>query len=173
MEHVSVELEGEPFLSAAQLNDLRRRAVEALEQALTEAHRPYEPVRGEAPVRKKPTAPKKRYVAAQVVTADQCAAALDGGADRIYMRAEDTFGRETDAMLDMETDAEKYLVLPPFWRAPQMRREFQRRIGGLMARGCRVLSRVRWASLLFAEEWGSCGGRSVGECGKHSFGVLF
>ena len=134
VEHVSVELEGEPFLSAAQLNDLRRRAVEALEQALTEAHRPYEPVRGEAPVRKKPTAPKKRYVAAQVVTADQCAAALDGGADRIYMRAEDTFGRETDAMLDMETDAEKYLVLPPFWRAADAE-EFQRRIGGLMARG--------------------------------------
>lgn len=49
VEHVSVELGGEPFLSAAQLNDLRRRAVGALERALAEARRPYEPVRGEAP----------------------------------------------------------------------------------------------------------------------------
>lgn len=87
-------------------------------------------------MRKKPAAPKKRYLAAQVVTAEQCAAVWTAAPDRIYMRAEETFGKETDAMLDIKTDAEKYLVLPPFWRAADAE-EFQRKIGGLMTRGLR------------------------------------
>ena len=124
---VDLQIEGNPFLPASAINALRRECLGALEQAVCDARAPYMPRAGKPA--SLPPAPKARkpYLAAQVKTAAQAAAAWQGGAGRVYywpreLRAED--------VQKIEKCGELWLVLPPFWTAADEARLRQVCAGG-------------------------------------------
>ena len=115
MEHIRMQIEGNPFLPASMLNELRRQAIGRLEQALLQQARLYEarPASGEkeAPACQAKEAAAELYFAAQVQTAEQAQAALEAGADRVYLRCacdEEQFEKAQEMGISV------YLALPAY-----------------------------------------------------------
>ena len=99
------------------LNELRRQAIGRLEQALLQQARLYEArpasecEEKKAPIRPAGEAAAELYLAAQVQTAEQAQAALQAGADRVYLRCacnEEQF-KKTQGM-----GISVYLALPAY-----------------------------------------------------------
>lgn len=115
LEHTRMQIEGNPFLPASALNELRRRAIGEMEQKLLRKARlyPARPAQRCADKARNGGAVQEGglYLAAQVQTAEQAQAALEAGADRVYLRCacdEEQFRKAQEMGIAV------YLALPAY-----------------------------------------------------------
>lgn len=115
MEQVEMRIAGNPFLPASALNALRRQAIGEMEQMLLRKARlyPARPAEERAKGAQADGAVQAEalYLAAQVQTAEQAQAALEAGADRVYLRCacdEEQFRKAQEMGIAV------YLALPAY-----------------------------------------------------------
>lgn len=109
---IEKHIEGNPFVSAAAVNALRREGLAALEKALLAANQPKRRQKG---VSWQPdTGENRPYLACQVRTPAQAIAAWAGGADRVYYHPRQ-LNAQAFLALERARRGEAWLVLPPFF----------------------------------------------------------
>lgn len=108
---IELDIKGEPFISSAQVNALRREVLSELEESFYNSKRQYVCRRGEISDIKE--VQKKRYLAVQVRDTAQAVAAAKAGADRVYFLPREW--KQSD--FDMLNGMKAWLCLPPFWDA--------------------------------------------------------
>ena len=117
-EQIELNLEGSPFLRAGEVKELRRAALEQLEQKLLKCAQPYR-----AEIRPGEDAPQRReqrgetFLSAQVHAPWQALAAWRAGADRILY----DLGCDEKGLKELCKSAKEpvWLVLPVFWTREQ------------------------------------------------------
>lgn len=109
--HIELDIKGEPFINAAQVNALRRETLTKLESRFYDSKRQYVCRPGRLSEIKE--VHKERYLAVQVRDTAQALAAAQAGADRVYFLPREWKQSEFDMMNGMKA----WLCLPPFWDA--------------------------------------------------------
>ncbi|MDR1560232.1 MAG: U32 family peptidase, partial [Clostridiales bacterium] len=105
------EAEEELFFPVSALNDLRRRALTQMEEAIINKHRRVLEVKRITPPRRLQTAGRKR-IHVSVARADQLEAALNGGADRIILEPSVVESARVAIDICHVRGAELFLALP-------------------------------------------------------------
>ncbi len=138
-----MEFKGNPFIRSADVNALRREGLAKLKAQILQKRSPYQTVYGPAlpDVSREPEA----YLAVQVKTIEQAAAAWQGGADRVYFAPEHCDGRLFE-QLTAAKQGQLYLVLPPYWS-----REDRQALEVLLASGGEVFDGIVAANVGQAE----------------------
>ena len=106
---IELRVKGEPFVSASQINALRRDVLSDLERAFYASKREYSVKVQSLPELQ--SVQQERYVAVQVRDIAQAKAAAKAGADRVYFLPREWKQSEFDELKNQRA----WLCLPPFW----------------------------------------------------------